>query len=209
MKKNRKNNVIPFPQKSTIQTQYTPYESFNDYDDFEDWEDDYWLLEEKKYKELIAYRKNKAEKRPNDPHAQYLLGDAYVLNKEYKKAIAFLSKAHKKWPDFPDVQHTILDALYAQRLSENDFEWIIKPEIIKLSGIVLDRCYEYLKPKKKPRSITELHIIFIMEGYVAFSEEELFAAFLKDDRFIIENSGDFFSAEVRVVRKKDLKNKKR
>ena len=32
---------------------------------------------------------------------------------------------------------------------------------------------------------------------------------LEDDRFIIENSYDSFLAEIRVVRKKDLKNTKR
>ncbi len=205
MKIKKKNNVIPFPKKPIKITNDTSYDYFEEYNDFEDWEDEYWLLEKKKYRELIIYRKNIAEKNPDDPHAQYLLGEAYVLNKEYKKAITFLHKIHGKWPDYPDVQYSILDALYAQGLCEKDFKWIEKPEIFKLNKSTLDRCYDYLKPKKKPRSISDLQITFIIKGYVAFSEEELFSAILNDDRFIVEKSNHHYSATVRITRKKDFK----
>lgn len=40
------------------------------YDDFEDWEGDSYYLEKKDYSGLLKYRKQYAERRPNDLYAQ-------------------------------------------------------------------------------------------------------------------------------------------
>jgi hypothetical protein len=72
-----------------------------------------------------------------------------------------------------------------------------------LTKDVLDACYDFLKPKRKPATISDLHILFVIKGYVRFSEEDLLKALSKDERFIIENPYDSpFSAKVQIVRKR-------
>ncbi len=153
---------------------------------------------------LVEYCKHIAERSPNDPYAQFYLGEAYVLNGEYEKAIAFLSHHHKKQPWNIDFQHVILDALFALGKNENDFNWIEKPTVLRMSDDILDACYRFLEPKRKPRSVFEIHAHFITEGYSLFTEDDLLKALEHDERFMVEDvDKDMILAQVRVARKKD------
>ncbi len=60
-----------------------------------------------------------------------------------------------------------------------------------------------MKPKRKPRSIYNIHYDFIFKGCIAFTPEDLLSEFLKDERFIANDPED--QEMLRVVRKKDLK----
>ncbi|MCP4366769.1 MAG: tetratricopeptide repeat protein [Deltaproteobacteria bacterium] len=173
----------------------------DDYDEFEDWEVDHDLLEKKDYQGLLRYRKERAKKFPDDPNAQYHLGEAYVLNGEYEKAILFLSVHHKNDPDNPNFKHVILDALFALGKSENDFKWVRKPKVLRMNQEILDKCYEYLRSKRKPRHIGELYNDFMSDGYLLFKEDDLLKAIVEDKRFIVDNSKDGIFAEVKVTRK--------
>ena len=86
--------------------------------------------------------------------------------------------------------------------NEDDFDWTEKPVILRMSDDILNICYEYLKPKRKPRSIIELHTEFVMKGYLLFTSEDLFKGLVQDPRFIVDNldAGPLF-AEVRVARR--------
>ena len=150
---------------------------------------------------LVGYCKQRAEKRPDDPYAQFYLGEAYVLNGEYEKAIEFLSRHHKHHPDNPDYHHVILDALYALGKTEDDFDWVEKPVILRMSTEIVDACYEFLRPKRKPRSVNELYMRFIMKGYLLFTEDDLLKALLEDARFVVEDADAGLFAEVQVARK--------
>jgi len=173
------------------------------YDDFEDWEGDSYYLEKKDYSGLLKYRKQYAERRPNDLYAQIRLGEAYNLVGYYQTAINFLTKFHRRYPDIPDFQHLILDALFATNRTENDFTWTRKPTIIRLTSAVLDWCYNYLQPKRKPRSINDLYVEFIPKGYLCFSEKDLFNALRKASRFVVEGrDDDWLFATVKVARGK-------
>jgi tetratricopeptide (TPR) repeat protein len=131
------------------------------------------------------------------------LGDAYFLNGEYERAIKFMSEHHRKYPWNVDYQYVILDGLYALGKNENDFDWIEKPVILRMSDDIVDACHEVLKPKRKPRSITEIYLEFVPKGYLLFTEEDLLNALLGDERFIIEYPyEDSLYAEVSVVRKR-------
>ena len=171
-----------------------------DEDDFEAWEPLVAFREKEDYAGLVEYCKHRAERFPDDPYAQFYLGEAYVLNGEYEKAIEFLSRHHKKQPWNIDFQYVILDALFALGKNENDFNWIEKPVVLRMSDSILDICYEFLKPKRKPRSVFKIHTHFDTKGYLLFTEDDLFKALTEDERFIIE---DVFLAQVRVARKKD------
>jgi hypothetical protein len=88
------------------------------------------------------------------------------LNGEYENAIDFMSDHHRKHPWIGDYQHVILDALFALDKDEGDFNWVEKPVVLRLSENILDACYEFLKPKRKPRSVADLYIEFVMKGYL-------------------------------------------
>ena len=192
-----------FPARSI-----SPKEHKDDFDDFEDWEPYAQLIEKQDYPGLVRYCKKRAEQRPDHLYAQYNLGHAYILNGEYENAIDFMSDHHRKHPWIGDYQHVILDALFALDKDEGDFNWVEKPVVLRLSENILDACYEFLKPKRKPRSVADLYIEFVMKGYVLFIEEDLYNALSTDQRFNVENPcEDQHLAKVQVVRKKG-KNRK-
>jgi hypothetical protein len=91
---------------------------------------------------------------------------SHILNGEYENAIDFMSDHHRKHPWIGDYQHVILDALFALDKDEGDFNWVEKPVVLRLSENILDACYEFLKPKRKPRSVADLYIEFVMKGYL-------------------------------------------
>jgi len=58
--------------------------------------------------------------------------------------------------------------------NENDFDWIERPIILRINETLLDQCYEYLRPKRKPRSIMDIcNELILGGGYQDFQEEEL------------------------------------
>ena len=192
-----------FPARSI-----SPKELKDDFDDFEDWEPYAQLIEKQDYPGLVRYCKKRAEQRPDHLYAQYNLGHAYILNGEYENAIDFMSDHHRKHPWIGDYQHVILDALFALDKDEGDFNWVEKPVVLRLSENILDACYEFLKPKRKPRSVADLYIEFVMKGYLLFTEEDLYNALSTEQRFNVENPcKDQHLAKVQVVRKKG-KNRK-
>lgn len=65
---------------------------------------------------------------------------------------------------------------------------------------ILNKCYEYLKSKRKPQYIGKLHINFMSKGYLLFTENDLLKAIAEDKRFIVNNSKDGIFAEVKVAR---------
>ena len=175
--------------------------------DFEEWEIDAELRDEENYPGLVEYCKQRAERLPDDPYAQYYLGEAYVLNGEYEKAIEFLSEHHRRHPDNLDFQYVILDALFALGKTHNDFDWVQTPVILRMSSDILEACYEFLKLKRKPRSFSEIHGRFLFEGYVLFTEEDLLKALSADGRFIVEDANADLFAKVRVAGKERARGK--
>ncbi len=70
-----------------------------------------------------------------------------------------------------------------------------------MSTEISDACYEFLRSKRKPRSVNELYTRFVMEGYLLFTEDDLLKALSKDSRFVVEDTDSGLFAEVRVARK--------
>ena len=197
-----KSKIIKFRRISSARnTSLDKYEE--QFDDFESWEPYAKLVEKEDYSGLVRYCKKIAEQFPDDLYAQYYLGDAYVLNGEYDKAIEFLSEHHRKHPWNRDYQHVILNALFALGKTENDFYWVEEPIILRMSEDVVDACYKFLIVKRKPRPVFLIYTEFVTEGYLHFTEEDLFNALLNDKRFIVEklDEGPIF-AEVKVNRKR-------
>lgn len=147
-----KDNIIKFNAKKI---------EFNDqseYDDFEDWESDAEFFYKQDWDGLEKYRYSKVLKNPNDVYNQWMLGDAYVLAKKYDEAINILAKLHKQDPEDPNIQISLLDALFASGKDESDMDWVIKPSVLRLNSYTLDCCYDFMKGKRKLKTVYELHL---------------------------------------------------
>ena len=159
------------------------------------------LMEKEDYPALVEHCRRHATKYPDDPYAQIFLGQACILNREYQKTIDLLTPYHRRDPVNMDYHHVILDALFAMGKTEDDFEWTENPEILRMSDSILDSCFNFLKPKRKPRTVSELYIEFIPKGYLLFCEDDLLGALLRDKRFAVTNAHEGPFAKVQVVRK--------
>jgi hypothetical protein len=158
------------------------------YYDWEDWEYDTELFYSANWEKLVEYRYNKAERYPDDPDSQCSLAEAYVFNKEYEKAINLLSDLIKDYPEDLNIQYTLLDALVASGKDETAVKWIVKPDVLKLDQSTLDRCYEFLKNKRKPRNVLEVHLELYKYGYMVFDADQLMAFMHTDERFLLTGS---------------------
>jgi tetratricopeptide (TPR) repeat protein len=194
-----KSKTIKFPRSPTEMNAPHYEDVFLDFEFSEPYQE---FLDKRDYPGLVQYCKQQAEQRSNDLYAQYNLGDAYVLNGEYEKAIQFMSEHHRRHPWNQDYQHVILKALFALGKTEDDFNWTEKPVVLRLSDNILDICYEMLKRKRKPRSLIELHTQLLLEGYLAFTEDDLLNALVNDGRFSVDNADSAIWAEVKKARKK-------
>ena len=175
-------------------------------DEFESWEVHYDFHEQRDYPGLVAQCEAEVRRRPDDLHAAERLSDAYMLNGEYEKVIEFTAKIHHECPDISAFQHRILDALRALGKDENDFDWTLPPKIIRLTSDIADRCYEFLRPKRKPRSIRDLKSQIGLGDYLQFSDDELLQYLKQDGRFEID--GDHpATADIAVVRKSKSRTK--
>ncbi len=195
---NNKSNIIEFPSKKIKGKNKAEIDTEAD---FEAGVDIQQFIDSHDYPGLVQFCMQRAERNPDDLYAQYYLGDAYVRNGEYKKAIEFIAPHYKKYPLNEDYQYVILDSLFALGKTEIDFNWVKKPNVLKMSTDIIDTCFEYLKRKRKPRSIIELHGLFITKGYLLFSRRDLLNAVLNDRRFIVDKPENDLFAEVSVVRK--------
>jgi hypothetical protein len=177
----------------------------NDFEnyDFEEWEGDYQLIEEKNWVGLVKLRKQRAEKRHYDLHSQWSYGEALILNQKFKQALEFLTPIYKREPNYLDVIYSILDALYGLGKTENDFDWVKKPEVLKLNDETINLCKIFLKKKRKPISFLSLcEHLFIQFDYLKFQEKDLYE-YLKIDRSFefSDNEKKFWDVDIKLLKK--------
>ena len=168
--------------------------------DFEDWGNYADFYDRQDWSGLVVYCEKEVALDPDDLQVAERLVGAYHLNGDYEKAIEFASLIYQEYPDISAFQDMILDALFALGKSEDDFEWIEHPAVIRLSSDVANMCYDYLRLKRKPRNLNELTMGLQQLGYLAFTEDDLLEYLQLDSRFIIDGNCSV-SAEVSVQRK--------
>lgn len=174
--------------------------NFNN-NDFEEWEGDYQLIQDEDWAGLVVLRKQKAEKNLTDLHSQWRYGEALVYNQEFEKALKFLTLIYKKEPDCSDVVHTILDALYGLGKTENNFDWVEKPIVLKLDDQTKKLCVDFLKNKRKQTRVYNLIEHFIIQSYyLTFEEEELCTFLKKDKRFECTDEQAFWDVKIKLLK---------
>jgi tetratricopeptide (TPR) repeat protein len=168
--------------------------------DFEDWEIEYELIEYEDWNGLILYRQSVLRRHPDSLEAKSALGDAYVRAGEYQKALDYLALLHRENPGITDIQGNILDTLFGLGKNENDFDWIEKPAIFRVNEALINQRYQYLRAKRKPRSIVDIcHTLILGKGCQAFKGEELLSALRVDKRFKVEGEG-LFGSQISVLK---------
>lgn len=175
--------------------------------DFEDWEIYADFYDRQDWSGLVVYCEKEVVLDPSDLHAAERLVEAYYLNGNYEKAIEFASQIYQEYPDIPAFQDMILDALFALGKTEEDFDWIECPTVIRLSSNVANMCYDYLRPKRKPRDLYDLCLELQKQGYLAFSEHELLEFLQLDSRFIFNSDGPI-TTKISIRRKSKSRTKK-
>jgi tetratricopeptide (TPR) repeat protein len=154
-------------------------------EDFEAWEEYVVLFERGDFPALVRLYEEDLRRWPHDVNTQCDLGDTYIRNGQPQRAIELLVPLHRADPDQLAYQHVILDALFALGRTEKDFDWVVAPRVYRLGPEVLDVCFGYLRSKRRPRHVVELVGAVLLDGYRAFSYEELVAALRADPRFVV------------------------
>jgi len=170
-------------------------------EDFEAWEAHAELHERRDYPNLVALCEREVAGMPGDLYALERLGHAYVLNGQHQKALDTMGRCHREHPDISSFQRIILDALFAMGKTEDDYPWESRPEVLRLSSKVADFCYEYLRPKRKPRSVLDLYTQLFIKAYTAFTEEDLLAFLKSESRFLVEEDAPWGSV-ISIKRKR-------
>ncbi|HED05586.1 MAG TPA: hypothetical protein ENI61_02745 [Ignavibacteria bacterium] len=137
-------------------------------------------------------------------HSQWSYAEALIFNQEFNKALEFLTSIYKREPNYPDVIHSILDALFGLGKTENEFDWIENPVVLKLNNETKDLCKDFLKKKRKPISFLSLYEYLIIEfDYVKFPESDLYK-YLKTDVFFefSDIKKEFWDVDIKLLRKK-------
>lgn len=197
----KENKILKFPKQYYEDIDEECISDSAEFDGSEDWEEDYYYYNKGDWNGLIKHREQMVKNYPEDSDAQWRLGEAYVLNSEFEKALEFLEKLHYKEPNDINVQHSILDALFGLDRTENDFNWIEKPSILRLNMESIDICYNLIKPKRKPKEIVDLYIDLMGYGYLTFEEKDLLEAILNDSRFIVNDEYKLMSGKYVSVSK--------
>jgi len=162
-------------------------------EDLEAWEAHAELHERRDYPNLVALCEREVAGISDDLHALERLGEAYVLNGQHQKALDTMGRCHHEHPDFSGFQHILLDALFAMGKTEDDYPWKSRPEVLRIGSRVADFCYEYLRPKRKPRSVSDLYVQLVIKAYTAFTEEDLLAFLKSESRFFVEEDAPWGS----------------
>ena len=177
---------------------------FEDPYGLEDWEDDKILFEKEDWPNLLRLREETAKKDPSDLYAQQRFAEALNLNKRFAETLEFITPLYQDNYEVGFGIHEIIEALHGLGKSESDFNWIVKPKIIKLDSDTLRLCVEFLKPKRKPSSISDIYCDLIVQGdYYDFNEEQLAKFLLKNtDTIDIKTDSEYhWDMEIKLKRK--------
>jgi len=177
---------------------------FEDPYGLEDWEDDKILFEKEDWPNLLKLREERAKRNPSDLYGQQRFAEALNLNKRFADTLEFITPLYRDNYEVGFGIDEIIEALKGLNKSENDYDWIVKPTIIKLDSDSLSLCVDFLKPKRKPSSVSDIYCDLVMRGdYIDFNEEEL-AKFLFEnpDIFDIKKSSEYFwDMDIKLKRK--------
>ena len=169
------------------------FEAETDFFDREDWEN------------LLEFQKSRAEKDPTNLQYQEKYAIALNLNKKYEETLKLLEPLYRENYKFGFGINEIMEALLGLNKTEDDFNWIKKPIILKLDEETINLCVKFLKGKRKPRSISDIYVHFIVKSDFMYFDEESLAKYLSKftNLFdLVEDPSDYWDMQVKLKKKK-------
>ncbi|MBF0367749.1 MAG: hypothetical protein HQK50_19435 [Oligoflexia bacterium] len=189
------------PESKTLGTK-----SLSIFEHPEDWEIETELYYGHNWEGLLKYQEQLARERPDCIEEQWKLCDRYIDNGLYEKALCYLSRLYNKDPDNYDIVHLLIEVLLLLGVDEGEFNWKRPPRVLRLSSEILDICYDYLRLKRKPRSLFELYSnLWPIADYLDFDEKDLLGLIDKDERFSVGNHEILCQTEVYIKMRKNNK----
>jgi hypothetical protein len=166
----------------------------------EEWEVDALLTEKEDWVALLELRQKKTNNNPKDLYAQEKYAEALILNKKYQETIDFLAPIYKKYYNEGFGISLIITALFGLGKTENDFNWLKKPNIFKLDKSTTDFCVKFLKGKRNFVRVFDFHNhILDHSDYMTFNEYELTDFLLMDtNTFDFAGEKDFWGLKMKM-----------
>lgn len=160
--------------------------------DLESWQQEYWIFKEKRRDELVALRKKEAEGTSLGDGLYEEVADALVLAQRFDEAIKLLFELHKINPKQKSIHNLILQVLKETNKSETDFNWLVKPKIIRLDEDLFQFCISVLKNKRKKNRTFNLirKALIVQNAHMDFDIEELKEWLKMDERLKFVNGKD-------------------
>ena len=173
--------------------------------DFDDLEDEVYFYDREDWVGLLELQKRRAEKDPTDLQLQEKYAIALNLNKKYDETLKLLEPLYRKNYKFSFGIGLIMEALLGLNKTEDNFNWIKKPIILKLDEETINLCVKFLKGKRKPRSISDIYVHFIVKSDFIYFDEESLAKYLSKftNLFdLVEDPSDYWDMQVKLKKKK-------
>ena len=171
--------------------------------DFEEWEIESTLYDQEDWIGLLDLHKGRAEKDPTDLQRQEKYAIALNLNNKYEETIKLLEPLYRKNYKIGFGVSEIMEALLGLNKNEDDFDWIIKPNILKLDEETINLCAEFLKRKRKPRPISEIFSHLLVKADFLYFNADSLAKYLSNYSNIfdiIKGSSNFQDIQIKLKR---------
>ena len=202
----KNNKYIDFvkAQIETINENEIPDLDLEDQIDFEVWEIESTLYDQEDWIGLLDLYKRLVEQDPTDLRRQEKYAIALNLNDKYEETIKLLEPLYRKNYNIGFGVSEIMEALLGLNKTEDDFDWVIKPRILKLDQETINLCAEFFKRKRKPRPISDIYShLLIKADFLNFDVESL-AKYLSNfsNLFeIIKESPDYQNVQIKLKKK--------
>ena len=148
------------------------------------------LLSRGDYEGVLQLRQNQLSKYPDDYYTKYKWAEILTIMGKYKDASLVLSELHTEEPEDEDVIDLMLDCFRETDQNPNNFDWVVKPQIIFLTEGLIDEIKQHIKGKRGAnKSINTIYIeLSIKKEHLFFTEEGFFDYLKKSIR--VETQGD-------------------
>lgn len=157
---------------------------------FEISEEEQLLIENKDWPALVEMRREIAKQSPEDLYSWQRYAEALNLNGMHQEAIEAIEPFYRENHDLSFGVAEIIDALFGMGKTEDDFDWVEKPEVVKLNDETVSYCVKTLRRLSKPVNLYQLYENQLSRGeYLSFQIRE-FAEYLQEKEPSITIAGD-------------------
>lgn len=139
----------------------------------------------------------------DDLHARARYAEALIFNELYSETLEFIHPLYIKYHEVGFGVNEIIKSLYGLGKTEDDFQWISRPKIIKLDENLIESCLNFLGKKRGSTPCWNIYDYFLMNSdYLDFDQKELGLFLLhQNDKFeVFGDENDAYDLEFKKKR---------